>query len=93
MLGVTVNSELIKEIDEFRGEVPRSRVVERALNQYLERVRLTESKNLEGLKGSTPAAQPAPTPTTPTTTSYGSSVMNTATTTKDQQEVIVLHEE
>ena len=36
MLGVTVSPELIKQVDEFRGEVPRSRIVERALKQFLE---------------------------------------------------------
>jgi metal-responsive CopG/Arc/MetJ family transcriptional regulator len=44
MLGATVSPELVREIDAFRGEVPRSRVVERALKQYLQSV---STKNLQ----------------------------------------------
>jgi len=44
MLGASVEPELVKQIDALRGEVPRSRVVERALNHYLEE---QERKNLQ----------------------------------------------
>jgi metal-responsive CopG/Arc/MetJ family transcriptional regulator len=43
MLGVTVEPKLVKEIDELRGEIPRSRVVERALNQFIERWKAKEN--------------------------------------------------
>jgi hypothetical protein len=36
-LGATVEPKLVQEIDAIRGEVPRSRVIERALNEYLAR--------------------------------------------------------
>ena len=36
-LGATVDPETVKRIDRMRGEIPRSRVVERALLQFLER--------------------------------------------------------
>jgi hypothetical protein len=39
MLGASVQPKLIKELDELRGEVPRSRHVEKALNLYLEGLR------------------------------------------------------
>jgi hypothetical protein len=35
-LGATVDPETVERIDSIRGEVPRSRVVERALQQFLE---------------------------------------------------------
>ena len=36
-LNATVEPETIKKIDAFRGMIPRSRIVNKALNQYLER--------------------------------------------------------
>jgi hypothetical protein len=36
-LGASINPKTMRELERFRGEVPRSRVVERALRQYLER--------------------------------------------------------
>ena len=68
MLGASVAPELIKQIDEYRGEIPRSRIVERALNQFLES---NNVKNVEGLKTYNLTAQPAtsPTPTSTTSTS------------------------
>jgi len=39
VLGVTVQPQLIKELDAYRGLVPRSRIVEKALNECLERER------------------------------------------------------
>lgn len=32
-----LNCDVIKKLDEFRGEVPRNKVVQRAINQFLER--------------------------------------------------------
>ena len=40
-LGTSIKVGTIRELDRFRGEIPRSRIVERALNQFLER----ESQN------------------------------------------------
>jgi metal-responsive CopG/Arc/MetJ family transcriptional regulator len=64
MLGVSVKPEIVKALDEFRGEVPRSRVVERALNEYLSANTITR-KNLQGSRIGTPASQAEAT-TTPT---------------------------
>jgi len=61
-LGAFVQPETLKQLDAFRGEVPRSRVIERAVNQYLQ----ASSKKLQGPQISTPAAQAAPTTITPT---------------------------
>ena len=36
-LGTSINVNLIREVDQFRGEIPRSRIIERALRQFLER--------------------------------------------------------
>lgn len=36
-LSVTVDPEVIEALDEIRGEVPRSRLAERALLQFLKR--------------------------------------------------------
>ena len=65
MLGVTVEPDLIKELDMFGGKVPRYRVVERALNQYLSAY--TTIKNLQGPRIAPPTAHAA-TEVTPTTT-------------------------
>ncbi len=64
VFGVSVDPKLIEELDAFRGEVPRSRVVERALNQFLE---ANVKNNLQGPQVSTPVAQAAETATTTTT--------------------------
>lgn len=47
-LGSTVSGEVIKEIDQRRGEIPRSRVVERALRQYLEREKTATTITVTG---------------------------------------------
>ena len=60
ILGASVTPEVIRQIDEYRGEVPRSRIIERALNQFLE----ANVKNLQGSRFTSPATQAAPTPTT-----------------------------
>ena len=36
-MGASISVDLIRELDQFRGEIPRSRVIERALRQFLER--------------------------------------------------------
>ena len=36
-LGASIDVGTIREIDRIRGEVPRSRIVERALKQFLNR--------------------------------------------------------
>jgi hypothetical protein len=36
-LGASIDVGTIRELDRFRGEIPRSRVVEQALKQFLER--------------------------------------------------------
>ena len=41
-LGASINPETWRDLERFRGEIPRSRIVERALKQYLERQRETE---------------------------------------------------
>jgi hypothetical protein len=43
-VGASINTNVIRQLDRFRGEIPRSRIVERALRQYLER----ESGNTQG---------------------------------------------
>jgi hypothetical protein len=48
LLGATVEPQLIKELDALRGEVPRSRLVERALNWYLKE--LERNGKLQGWK-------------------------------------------
>jgi metal-responsive CopG/Arc/MetJ family transcriptional regulator len=48
LLGATVDPQLIKELDALRGEVPRSRIVERVLNQYLQSV--MNEKKLRGVE-------------------------------------------
>jgi hypothetical protein len=40
-LGSTIDPDVIRQIDAVRGEVPRSRVVERALKQYLVQITTT----------------------------------------------------
>jgi len=35
ILGASISPELVAKIDAVRGQVPRSRIVENALNQYL----------------------------------------------------------
>jgi metal-responsive CopG/Arc/MetJ family transcriptional regulator len=42
-LGTSINVNLIREVDQFRGEIPRSRIIERALRQFLEREREREN--------------------------------------------------
>jgi hypothetical protein len=62
-LTVYVGREMMQELDKLRGEVPRNKVVRRAINQFLER----ETKNLQGSRFDSPASQAVtPTPTTPT---------------------------
>jgi predicted transcriptional regulator len=36
-LGATVNPETVRRLDKIRGEIPRSRLVEKAIMQFLER--------------------------------------------------------
>jgi predicted transcriptional regulator len=43
-LTVTVGPKVINILDELRGEIPRSRLVERALQQFIEREE-SERKN------------------------------------------------
>jgi hypothetical protein len=40
-LGASIDVGTIRELDRIRGEVPRSRLVERALKQFLEREKIT----------------------------------------------------
>jgi hypothetical protein len=53
-LGATVQPELVKALDEFRGEVPRSRVVEKALTEFLAR-QIQKVKEKEVLAEAVPA--------------------------------------
>ncbi len=36
-LTIAVLPDTVKELDELRGEIPRSRIVQHALNEYLQR--------------------------------------------------------
>jgi len=44
-LSATVEPEMVKRIDALRGEIPRSRIVDRALSQYLDNVEGLANKN------------------------------------------------
>jgi hypothetical protein len=48
MLGATVEPQVVKELDAIRGEIPRSRIVERALNWYLKEVE--RNRRLQGVE-------------------------------------------
>jgi predicted transcriptional regulator len=36
-LSFYVDQEIVDKIDNYRGEIPRSRIMQRAINQFLER--------------------------------------------------------
>jgi len=50
-LGASINPKIMRELERFRGQVPRSKVVERALREFLER-KESEKKNDEDNKTS-----------------------------------------
>jgi len=60
-----VDRETMEELDKLRGEIPRNRIVRRAINQFLER-ETAVIKNLQGPRISS-QAQAAPTPTSTST--------------------------
>jgi hypothetical protein len=68
-LGVSVDTEIIRAIDAMRAEVPRSKIVQSALRQFLES---NNVKNVQGPKVNQPLAQAPPhTPTSTTTNAVG----------------------
>src|SRR5215217_2545937 len=62
-----VDREMMEELDKMRGEVPRNRVVRRAINDFLE----ANVKNLQGPKTTNLAAQAAVSPTPTSTNTRG----------------------
>jgi predicted transcriptional regulator len=46
-LGATVDPETIRKLDKIRGEIPRSRLVEKAIVQFLERNAATGERSIK----------------------------------------------
>jgi predicted transcriptional regulator len=44
-LGTCVDPAVMRGLDNLRGEIPRSRIVERALKQFLEREMIGDQQN------------------------------------------------
>jgi hypothetical protein len=72
--GVTVRPCIVQETDMLRGDIPRSRWVERALIMYNTSAKEKEGEEQKGVKGTdTNLAPTAPTPDAPKTTPFNTS--------------------
>jgi hypothetical protein len=63
--GVTVTPQIVRETDQLRGDIPRSRWVERALRMYNTSVKENdeEAKGVMGSQATNPSPAVTPTPT------------------------------
>lgn len=59
MFGVVVHSQTLKETDDLRGDIPRSRWIERALVMYNACMKEKEEQN-DGVRGPHASKQAAP---------------------------------